>query len=268
MDSGSADHNMHMDIAEKPDLPDENLEVREKAPRRFNVIKRMVIRSDDLLFSKFNIRPFSHAEDKLKVQFFAAQASAVWTIVLILIKGFLGVYMSSGFLLANAIYSVGIAMSKFLFRWAYRTQKYNHITVGWKSYCIAGCILIVFSLIFVVYCIGMVFFGLGSGAKYTLITALAVATISFVEVGISIAGVVGSRKKQEPAFIALRLTNAANALVAMALTQVAILSFTIKNDTSQAGGLGGIVFGGLSLAIGIFMVIESYRKHLKRKSPR
>lgn len=89
--------------------------------------------------------------------------------------------------------------------------------------------------------------------KYGTIPAITIATMAFTELGFAIAGVARTKDILASAIKKLNLTSAFSAIV---LTQVAILSFTQETDLSYFNAIGGIVFGGLSIIVSLFMILK------------
>ena len=57
------------------------------------------------------------------------------------------------------------------------------------------------------------------------------------------------------------MTNLATAVISLQLTQTAILSFTnVGTDLSYYNGIGGIIFGSVSLLISVIIIIEIKNK--------
>lgn len=194
-----------------------------------------------------------------------SRLSLAGSVLLALAKIVLGVMSASSFLLVNAGYNLGSAVSKALCLHGYhrghateRTRTADERLQGERrTYRAAGGVVLSTSLLFTGHGISMTFFGVGANAAYTSIEGITIATLAFVELGLAISGVFTVKAKGEPALSALKLTNLASALIALALTQVALLSFTETDHLSTANGIGSIVFGVAATALGLFMIMHA-----------
>jgi hypothetical protein len=100
---------------------------------------------------------------------------------------------------------------------------------------------------------------------YNLYEGLAIAAFAFADLIWAIRSLVKERKKNNLVMIGLKCGSLSNGLSAIVLAQIAILAFTNPGvDYSFDNALGGMVFGGADLLIGLLMVFIYFQK---RKSP-
>lgn len=191
-----------------------------------------------------------------------AQAS-VWANVAFAVGKFvIGIIVMSFFLCVNAMYNVGVALAKQTavrtsrtLKTTDRTREQSRTTI-YRCYLTMGAIILVAS---VAYLVGSARIFLGEdNTQYSLIVGLAIATFTFTELAFAIVGAIKTRKINKPIMEAIKLTNFASALISLALTQTAILSFTSNVDMSFYNGIGSLVFGSLAGLIGLYMIIHSY----------
>jgi divalent metal cation (Fe/Co/Zn/Cd) transporter len=162
-------------------------------------------------------------------------------------KSALGIAGGSLFLGVAALYNAGMALAK---RTAIRGYK-----KGGQPYFAVGMITSVSGVMFMLYC--PYYFLFGNPMRYTMNEALAIATMTFTEIGTAIYGIKAAGKVNNPALSAIKLTSLTTALVSLTLTQTAILSFAEKNDMSFYNGLSGLLFGFLAALIGVYMMIRA-----------
>jgi len=172
-------------------------------------------------------------------------------------KSILSIISASFFMFANALYSSGIGIARFVALKMHTQTKEKQIV----SYRLVGMIISVASLCYVIYSVRL-FFG-GKTAVYSMYVAFLIALYTFVEFGINIREAFRLRKSKELAAKALRAVSLASTLICFVLTQTAIMSFAAEGDHSFTNGLSGIVFGGLAALTGLFIIIDSY----KQKTP-
>jgi divalent metal cation (Fe/Co/Zn/Cd) transporter len=186
---------------------------------------------------------------KIERWLFFANTSFYGNLALAAGKLAIGIYTASLFLCISALYNVGIALCKLVAVRGYRAE------TGLKSYQKVGIILTVSGIVFIVYCLRLFFHG--SNVIYPMEVALAIAAITFSEIGAAIYGIVIARHYKAHAISAMKLTSLSSALISMALTQTAILSFTEKIDVSYYNGLSGVICGGVAALIGVYMIVRS-----------
>ena len=169
-------------------------------------------------------------------------------------KSILGIISASYFMFANALYSTGIGMARFVALKMHTQTPEKQIT----SYRLVGMILSIASLCYVIYSFRL-FFG-GKTGVYSMYVALIIALYTFVEFGINIREAFRLRKSKALAAKALRAVSLASTLICFVLTQTAIMSFAAEGDHSFTNALSGIVFGGLATLTGLFIIMDSYKQ--------
>ena len=105
-------------------------------------------------------------------------------------------------------------------------------------------------------------FFIPSSEHFDMISAIAIATMAFTELGFAIVGVAKTKDLLASAIKILNLTAAFSAIV---MTQIAILSFTSENDLSYYNAIGGVVFGGLSILAVLYMLLRYLLHKLRLK---
>jgi alcohol dehydrogenase class IV/divalent metal cation (Fe/Co/Zn/Cd) transporter len=194
------------------------------------------------------LRKFLTRENQIERWLFFAKASACLNIALAAGKLALGAYSMSLFLCVSALYNVGVACARRIALKGYRSNQAEY-----RTYRKIGVVMAVSGAVFIVYCLRL--FLHGSNVRYSLIESLIIATITFAEIGSSVYGIAVTGNGYSPVLVALKLTSLASALISLALTQTAILSFTADGDMSFYNGLSGMVFGGGAALIGVCMAL-------------
>ena len=88
--------------------------------------------------------------------------------------------------------------------------------------------------------------------------AVLIATIAFSDLIVSTIGLIQAKKNDDIETEMIKFANLSSALIGIALTQTAILSFTLHVDVSKYNGIGGMLFSGITSLVGIYMVIRGF----------
>ncbi len=190
---------------------------------------------------------------------------AAITISIFIVTGklIMGMLSLSFFACANAFYSIGMIGAKSIALTGIR--KACDKSKQYQYYLCSGTVLIFSSLLYILYSIRL-FYSPMTGS-YHMITALGIAAVTFTEVGLNIRGVIVTRHNTTLLIHAIKMINLSASLIALVLTQTALLSFTDNEadtvEISNANGIIGILMGTAAAVIGIYMI---YRvKMLKNK---
>lgn len=138
----------------------------------------------------------------------------------------------------SSLYNLGIGLAR------------KNIYSNKNNYKSIGGFVIMASLCFIIHSTWTIVFH--KIVNYNLYTGLAIATVTFYDIGYSIYGIIKSIKNNNNQSNLLMLINLATALISLELTQSAILSFTqVSVDNSLYNSIIGIVVGISSLIIGM-----------------
>lgn len=164
-----------------------------------------------------------------------------------------GILSLSLFVCVNGGYTLGMVLARYcalagVVRAKDRKGQYRY-------YRFSGIILIAASLLYMTYS-GWSYFH----PKYTAYPrdmALAIATFTFVEIGLNIRGVLVNRKNKAPLLHALKTINLAASLISLVLTQSAIFSIAqggYQYHDPSSNALLGLLTGACAVSLGVFMV--------------
>ena len=205
------------------------------------------------------IRKFRALEKKDQLIFFLV-CSTISNFCVGIIKFMLSLSIPSFWFFINAIFSLVLAACRFL-----TIKRYNKIKVlkdkniqmneGYKNYIQNGVMLIVLGIIYFFVSSYMYYKGTNTN-MHEYITYL-VALIAFTSIGSAIYGMIKYKKNQEPIIKGIKITNFANALTSIVLTQVVLLDTFANEYDSTLNGYTGM---GVSLAIiwlGLYMIIST-----------
>ena len=91
--------------------------------------------------------------------------------------------------------------------------------------------------------------------KDQLIFFLVCSTISNFFIGIAIYGMIKYKRNQEPIIKGIKITNFANALTSIVLTQVVLLDTYAKGYDSTLNGYTGMGVSLIIIGLGLYMII-------------
>lgn len=191
---------------------------------------------------------------------FNTQVSIAVNAVMAISKIVIGILTFSLFMCVNAFYNIGIGLAKYqsltgIKKTEHKDQQY--------SYCaIVGTILLITSVVYIIYSLRL-FAGAKLVFKYPMEVGIAIATFTFVEIGMNIKGTISARKHPMPLISAIKQINLASSLICLVLTQTALMSFAHDGDSSVAVGITGVLFGTSASIIGIVLIIRMSR--IKKK---
>lgn len=100
--------------------------------------------------------------------------------------------------------------------------------------------------------------------SYTMIMGVMIAFVSFIELGVAIKGCFNAYGKGHY-YRNIKMTNLCSALTAMALTEIAITSFTSAEENTKIDNWFGIVVGISIILMGIFVFIAPFISIVDRK---
>jgi hypothetical protein len=165
----------------------------------------------------------------------------------------LGIYSLSLLLCVNGFYNVGIAVAK-------------HIVVKdadergqLQVYGRVGVTIVLTSALYLAYALNMALYDKGT-MHYDLIVSLTIATFTFIEIAIAVQGVIVARQVKNLKVEAIKRTNLVCSLISLVLTESALLSLENVENAAQYCGWTGLIFGGISVAIGVQMIIRARHK--------
>lgn len=175
-------------------------------------------------------------------------------------KMVMGILSMSFFTCASALYTYAIVIAKGYVVYGI-SQSQNNIAEQYEYYKRAGKLLVVAGTAYIIYSIKLYFYPTIS--HFDLNMALGIASFTFVELGFNIRGIIVERKNKMPLFHALKIVNLASSCICLVLTQTALLAYTSietgMQHNSSSNGMLGILMGGLSTLLGIYLILRADR---------
>ncbi|WP_159501479.1 hypothetical protein [Microbacterium sp. 18062] len=170
-------------------------------------------------------------------------------------KGGLMLIAPSLFILGNVVFTLGLVGVKTLIVASDRRDRRGSATAAKRAYRCGGALLVVLAAIYIACCIP---YPGGSKAtdEYDPVVAIAIAAVTFVELGFSVHGLVSSRKRKDLLMELNKLGNLAASLILLVLTQTALLSMASEADHTFSNALCGLAMGSAVALIGVYMLVH------------
>lgn len=178
-------------------------------------------------------------------------------IILALIKYLFAFTLPSLWFFVNALFMTVLSISRFFSIKAYGRirNKNESIVVGYKNYLNNGIILILLGIMYFFVSVYMYYKGINT-TMHEYLTYL-VALSAFWSIGWSIYGMVKYKRKENPIFKSVKITNFCNALTSIVLTQVVLLdTYASEFELSQVNGYTGMGVSIIIMGLGLYMIIN------------
>lgn len=185
-----------------------------------------------------------------------AGVSCIGNIVLAFGKIALGLLSLNFYVCVNGLYTLGMVLAKLCVLAGFIKQKKYAEQYG---YCyVSGIILVIASIAYITYSIRLLLHP--QAASYNEIVGITIAAVTFFELGLNLHGVLAERNNKSPLFFVLKMINLSSALICLALTQTALLSFQqTEADHSVWNGVMGILMGSFAAMLGLMIIRKIQR---------
>ena len=212
------------------------------------------------------IKTFRALEKKDQLIFFLV-CSTISNFFVGIIKFIFSLTIPSLWFFINAGFSFVLAICRFLTIKKYNKikkikDKHTIIKEEYKSYLQNGIMLILLGIMYFFVSSYMYYKGTNTN-MHEYITYL-VALIAFTSIGTAIYGMIKYKRNKEPIIKGIKITNFANALTSMVLTQVVLLDTYANEYDSTLNGYTGM---GVSLIIIGLVVVQITNLSSPSKTP-
>lgn len=200
-----------------------------------------------------------------KTMFFL-QITTIGNIILAIVKFIFALILPSLWFFVNALFMIVLSLSRFFsiktYKKVKRIKNYDvKNEIGYKNYLQNGILLIFLGLSYFLVSVYMYYKGTNT-IMHEYLTYL-VALSAFWSIGWAIYGMVKYKRKSNPILKAVKLTNFANALTSIVLTQVVLLdTYASEYDLSNINGYTGMAVSIIIIFMGLYMIIN-IRKDLE-----
>jgi len=213
------------------------------------------------------VKEIKNLEKKDKKMFFLILTTIV-NILLAVVKFILAFTLPSLWFFVNALFLTVLSLSRFFSIKNYgkrRSEVSSKVKnyIGYKNYLQNGVLLIILGIMYFFVSVYMYYKGTNT-TMHEYLTYL-VALTAFWSIGWSIFGMIKYKKLDSPILKSVNMTNFANALTSIVLTQVVLLdTYASEYDLSQINGYTGMFVSLVIMVMGIYMIIN-IQKDLQEK---
>ena len=203
------------------------------------------------------IKEFRALEKKDQLIFFLL-CSTISNFLVAIIKFVLSLTIPSLWFFINAGFSFVLAFGRFLTIKDYNkiralSNKEERLKREYNNYSRNGIMLILLGIMYFFVSSYMYFKGTNT-TMHEYITYL-VALIAFSSIGTAIYGMVKYKRNEEPIIKGIKLTNFANALTTIVLTQVVLLDTFATEYNSSLNGYTGMGVSLTIIGLGLYMIL-------------
>ncbi|MFT4146479.1 MAG: hypothetical protein QM644_18705 [Mobilitalea sp.] len=192
--------------------------------------------------------------NKMTRSIYITGAAATASAVLASGKLIMGIVSLSFFACVNSFYTFGMILAKAIALAGIRKEREGK--EQYPYYYWSGVVLIISSIIYMIYSIRLFFHPITS--TYHMYVALGISAVTFFEISLNIRGVILTRDKQNLLIHAIKMINLSASLIALVLTQMALLSISENKgdlvERSNANGMIGLCMGTIATLIGCYMI--------------
>lgn len=206
------------------------------------------------------IKHLKNLKKEDRVMFFLI-FTTIGNILIAIIKFIFALTLPSLWFFINSIFMIILSFARF-----FSIKDYNKIkliqnkeqiqNIGYKNYLNNGILLIILGIMYFIVNVYIYYKGTNT-TMHEYLTYL-VALVAFWSIGSAIYGMIKYKRNQTPILKAVKLTNFANALTSIMLTQIVLLDTYANTNTYNSNlmnGLTGMAIGIIIIIIGLYMII-------------
>ena len=186
--------------------------------------------------------------------------TTIGNICLAIVKFIFSFVIPSLWFFVNACFLTVLSISRFFSIRNYGKQRSlkdekTKKDIGYKNYLHNGILLILLGIMYFFVSVYMYYKGTDT-TMHEYLTYL-VALSAFWSIGWSIYGMIKYKRKSSPILKAVKITNFANALTSIVLTQVVLLdTYASEYDLTQVNGYTGMGVSLIIIVMGLYTVIN------------
>ncbi len=208
---------------------------------------------------KQKIKEFRALEKKDQLVFFLL-CSTISNFFMAIVKLVLSLTIPSLWFFVNAGFGFTLTICRFLTIKRYniiKKIKYKQLQnkEEYKNYLQNGIMLIILGITYFFVSSYMYYKGTNTN-MHEYITYL-VALIAFTSIGTAIYGMIKYKRSHEPIIKGIKITNFANALTSIVLTQVVLLDTFSEGYDSTLNGYTGMGVSVIIIVLGLYMIIST-----------
>jgi len=201
-----------------------------------------------------------------RVMFFLI-LTTIGNIFIAIVKFVLSLTLPSLWFFINALFMIILSFARFFSIKDYgKTKRINDKDVikkiGYKNYLNNGILLIILGIMY--FFVNVYIYYKGTNTTMHEYLTYLVALVAFWSIGSAIYGMIKYKRNHTPILKAVKLTNFANALTSIMLTQIVLLDTyanTKAYNSNLMNGLMGMGLGIIIIIIGLYMVIGIFKEN-------
>ena len=206
------------------------------------------------------IEHFKQLKKEDRVMFFLI-LTTIGNIFIALVKFVLSLTVPSLWFFINAIFMIILSFARFFSIKDYSKTKLIQDKeeiqkIGYKNYLNNGILLVVLGIMY--FFVNVYIYYKGTNTTMHEYLTYLVALVAFWSIGSAIYGMIKYKRNHTPILKAVKLTNFANALTSIMLTQIVLLD-TYANtkvyNSNLMNGLTGMGIGIVIIILGLYMII-------------
>jgi len=209
---------------------------------------------------------FKKLKKEDRVMFFLI-LTTIGNIFIAIVKFVLSLTLPSLWFFINALFMIILSFARFFSIKDYgKTKRINDKDVikkiGYKNYLNNGILLIILGIMY--FFVNVYIYYKGTNTTMHEYLTYLVALVAFWSIGSAIYGIIKYKRNHTPILKAVKLTNFANALTSIMLTQIVLLDTyanTKAYNSNLMNGLMGMGLGIIIIIIGLYMVIGIFKEN-------
>lgn len=181
-------------------------------------------------------------------------------ILLAIMKFILSITLPSLWFFVNALFMIVLSFARFFSIRDYGKSriktKEEKQQIGYKNYLTNGILLVILGIMY--FFVNVYIYYKGTNTTMHEYLTYFTALIAFWSVGSAIYGMIKYKRNHSPILKAVKLTNFANALTSIMLTQIVLLDTYATSETYNSNIMNGVTGMAVSLIIiilGLYMII-------------
>ena len=211
---------------------------------------------------------FKKIKKEDRIMFFLV-FTTIGNIFMASVKFVLSLTLPSLWFFINALFMIILTFARFFSIRDYgKTKrikdKYIIKKIGYKNYLNNGILLVVLGIMY--FFVNVYIYYKGTNTTMHEYLTYLVALVAFWSIGSAIYGMIKYKRNHTPILKAVKLTNFANALTSIMLTQIVLLDTYAKTEVYNSNlmnGLTGISIGIVIIILGLYMIVGINKLQIK-----
>lgn len=206
------------------------------------------------------IKEFKELKKEDRIMFFLV-FTTTGNMFMAIVKFVLSLTLPSLWFFINAVFITVLSFARFFSIRDYRKTKLiddkeEIKKIGYKNYLTNGILLVVLGIMY--FFVNVYIYYKGTNTIMHEYLTYLVALVAFWSIGSAIYGIIKYKRNHTPILKAVKLTNFANALTSIMLTQIVLLDTYAKTENYNSNlmnGLTGMSIGIVIIILGLYMII-------------